>query len=115
MGNDTVQPTETRTVYRVHILLPVEEAQEIWSTNEDTLEGVIHKLRESWQEDEQKDGAFGDQVIAVLVDGRRLALLSRGADPAICHTLYADGRFETHRCRYVIGPLGYERTEISKL
>jgi hypothetical protein len=64
---------------------------------------------------------IGSQTFVLRqADGKKdvqLAVMMRDCeDPEICHTLYADGRVEHHRCHYVVsGDEGYDRTVVTEL
>jgi hypothetical protein len=78
-----------------------------------TLTDAVADLRDYWLESPE-----GPQCFTVQDDaGVYLAVLLRDrCEPAVCHTLYADGTAEHHGCRYITRPDGsYLRTEVSEL
>lgn len=77
----------------------------------DTAEEAVADLRGHWLEDE------GPLLAWVQDDaGRHVAVLMRpdaDGDPELCLTLWADGRVERLRCRYLLDSTGrYKATVI---
>lgn len=76
----------------------------------ETLDAALAETRANWHEaDGPQQFLFADEGT-----GEHLACLMRGSDPDACLTLYADGRIERHRVRYLLDLGGhYQATEIT--
>jgi hypothetical protein len=78
----------------------------------DSLAQAIAEARQYWMEEPE-----GPQAILISGEGCVLAVLMRDqGDPEVCHTMYADGTVEHHRCHYVPDGEGrYDHTDVSEL
>ena len=79
----------------------------------DTLTEAIDDVHQHWMEVPDGPQAF----VLQAEDGFVLAMIMRSQDDSeVCITAFADGRLESHRCRYVLdSQRRYVSTEVTAL
>ena len=84
-----------------------------WLGELDTLAEAIDDVHQHWMESPAGPQGF----VLQAEDGFVLATMLRSLDDfEVCFTAFADGRLESHRCRYVLdGQRRYVSTEVAAL
>jgi hypothetical protein len=84
-----------------------------WLGELDTLTEAIDDVHQHWLESPAGPQGF----VLQAENGFVLAMMMRSQDDSeVCITAFADGRLESHRCRYVLdGQQRYVSTEVTAL